>query len=376
MTWAPLVPFAKARAGLDEGALGLLLFCVGGGAILAMPPAGALAARFGCRRVLIASAALVCATLPVLATASSVPLLAAALVAFGAGAGGFDCVVNLQAIIVERASGRALMSGFHGLYSLGGMVGAAGVSALLGAGSLPLGATLSMDAGIVLALAVAARNFLSYGSQAQGPAFALPRGAVLLIGILCLILFLTEGAVLDWSAVFLTAVRGVSPSRAGLGYAAFALAMTVGRFAGDRIVGRVGGANVITFGGLCAAGGLAVATLVPSWEAGMVGYFLVGAAARTSFPSSTAQSDARRQPWNMSPSPRPRPSAMSASWAARRRSASSPGPRICRAPFLQWHCCCLVSPQPGAGCSASPSPPQRRRSRGLRRDPPFSALRR
>ncbi|MBV9637245.1 MAG: MFS transporter, partial [Methylobacteriaceae bacterium] len=148
VTWAPLVPFAKARAGLDEGALGLLLFCVGGGAILAMPPAGALAARFGCRRVLIASAALVCATLPVLATASSVPLLAAALVAFGAGAGGFDCVVNVQAIIVERASGRALMSGFHGLYSFGGMVGAAAVSALLGAGSLPLGATLSMDAGI------------------------------------------------------------------------------------------------------------------------------------------------------------------------------------------------------------------------------------
>ncbi|MBV9633130.1 MAG: MFS transporter [Methylobacteriaceae bacterium] len=276
-TWAPLVPFAKARAGLDEGGLGLLLFGIGAGAILAMPPAGALAAHFGCRRVLLASALLICLALPLLATASSVPLLAVALIAFGAGAGAFDCVVNVEAIIVERASRRALMSGFHGLYSLGGMIGAAGVSALLGAGSSPLGATFCMGAIIVVALALAAPNLLPYGSEARGPAFAVPRGAVLLIGVLCLILFLTEGAVLDWSAVFLTAVRGVSPSRAGLGYAVFALAMTFGRLAGDRIVGRAGGANVITFGSFCAAGGLALATLVPSWETGLLGYFLVGA---------------------------------------------------------------------------------------------------
>lgn len=82
---------------------------------------------------------------------------------------------------------------------------------------------------------------------------------------------------LDWSAVFLTSVRGVEPSHAGLGYAALALTMTVGRLAGDAIVRRVGGTRVVVVGGLCAAAGVALATLVPAWEVGLLGYALVGA---------------------------------------------------------------------------------------------------
>jgi len=130
--WAPLVPYAKARAGLDEGTLGLLLLCLGVGSILAMPIAGALAGRFGCRKVMAGGTLLICLALPLLATLTSIPLLMAALFMFGAGLGGVDSTVNLQAVIVERASGKTMMSGFHGLFSLGGIVGAAGVSALLG----------------------------------------------------------------------------------------------------------------------------------------------------------------------------------------------------------------------------------------------------
>src|SRR3978361_2026147 len=84
--WAPLVPFAKARAGIDDGVLGLLLLCLGGGSMVTMPLVGALAARFGCRLVIAASAVLLCVTLPLLATVSNVPLLVASLIAFGAGA--------------------------------------------------------------------------------------------------------------------------------------------------------------------------------------------------------------------------------------------------------------------------------------------------
>ena len=115
-------PFAKERAGLGDGTLGLLLLCLGAGSIIAMPIAGVLAARYGCRLVLIVSVGLVCATLPVLATGSSRPLLVAALFIFGVGMGSLDCVVNIQAVIVERASGRPMMSGFHGLFSVGGIV--------------------------------------------------------------------------------------------------------------------------------------------------------------------------------------------------------------------------------------------------------------
>jgi MFS family permease len=275
--WAPLVPYAKARAGLDEGTLGLLLLCLGVGSILAMPMAGLLASRFGCRRVAAGGTLLICAALPLLATVSSVPALIATLFMFGAGLGTVDSTVNLQAVIVERASGKNMMSGFHGMFSLGGIVGAAGVSGLLGLGISPLGAMLVVIAVLLLALLKAAPHLLPYGSESTGPAFAVPHGIVLFIGGMCFIVFLAEGAALDWSAVFLTQERGIDTAYAGLGYAAFALTMTAGRLTGDRIVRRLGSTRVMVFGGLTAAAGLALATFAPAWEAALVGYALLGA---------------------------------------------------------------------------------------------------
>ncbi|WP_248796567.1 MFS transporter [Pseudomonas sp. MWU13-2105] len=275
--WAPLVPYAKARAGLDEGTLGLLLLCLGVGSIIAMPVAGALASRFGCRRVLSVGTVLICLALPLLATVSSLPWLVVSLFLFGAGLGAVDSTVNLQAVIVERASGKTMMSGFHGLFSLGGIAGAAGVSALLGLGLSPLGAMGVVILFLLAALFKAAPHLLPYGSESSGPAFAVPHGVVLFIGLLCFVVFLAEGAMLDWSAVFLSAERQVADAYAGLGYAAFALTMTLGRLTGDAIVRRLGAQRVIVFGGLTAAAGLALATLVPAWEAALIGYALVGA---------------------------------------------------------------------------------------------------
>jgi len=275
--WAPLVPYAKARAGLDEGTLGLLLLCLGVGSILAMPLAGILATRFGCRKVATGGTLLICAALPLLATVSSIPALIATLFMFGAGLGTVDSTVNLQAVIVERASGKNMMSGFHGLFSLGGIVGAAGVSALLGLGLTPLAAMLVVVAVLIGALVKAVPHMLPYGSESSGPAFAIPHGIVLFIGGMCFIVFLTEGAALDWSAVFLAQERGIDTAYAGLGYAAFALTMTAGRLLGDRIVRSVGATRIILFGGLLAAAGLFLATFAPSWEAALLGYALVGA---------------------------------------------------------------------------------------------------
>ncbi|MBV4545113.1 MFS transporter [Pseudomonas triticicola] len=275
--WAPLVPYAKARAGLDEATLGLLLLCLGVGSILAMPLAGILATRFGCRRVATGGTLLICAALPLLATVSSIPALIATLFMFGAGLGTVDSTVNLQAVIVERASGKHMMSGFHGLFSLGGIVGAAGVSALLGLGLTPLAAMLVVVVLLIGALLKCVPHMLPYGSDSSGPAFAIPHGIVLFIGGMCFIVFLTEGAALDWSAVFLAQERGIDTAYAGMGYAAFALTMTVGRLLGDRIVRKLGATRIILFGGLLAAAGLFLATFAPSWQAALIGYALVGA---------------------------------------------------------------------------------------------------
>ncbi|MEO8165924.1 MAG: MFS transporter, partial [Betaproteobacteria bacterium] len=176
----------------------------------------------------------------------------------------------------ERDSGRTMMSGFHGLFSLGGVAGAGGVSGLLTLGLSPWHATWIVVTVIALLLALSARCYLPYGGRSSGPAFAIARGVVLFIGALCFILFLTEGAVLDWSAVFLTDVRGMSAAHAGLGYAAFAATMTVGRLTGDRIVVRFGSKAIVIGGSLIAAAGLALATLVPSWTVALMGYALVG----------------------------------------------------------------------------------------------------
>jgi predicted MFS family arabinose efflux permease len=252
--WAPLVPFAKQRLALDDGGLGLLLVCLGAGSIVAMPLAGALAARIGCRRVLVAAAAVACLVFPLLATTSSVPLLAAALLLFGVGIGSLDCVINVQAIVVERGSGRSMMSGFHALYSLGGFAGAG-----------------------ALATMVSTPGLLARRAEDHPTPFAVPRGAVLLIGVFCFVMFLAEGSALDWSAVFLRAVRHAAPAEAGLGYVAFAVSMTSGRLVGDRLVAMLGLRRTVSVGAGVAAAGLAIATLAPGWMSTVIGYALVGA---------------------------------------------------------------------------------------------------
>lgn len=274
--WAPLVPFAKARAQIEDGMLGMLLLCLGVGSIIAMPLAGALTTKLGCRAVITAAALVLAAALPLLATLSSLPGLMVSLFFFGVGLGSLDVSMNVQAVIVEKASGRTMMSGFHGMFSLGGIVGAAGVAALLGLGVSTLLSVAMVLVFIAIALLISVPSLLAYGGNSDGPLFAFPRGVVLLIGIVCFIVFMMEGAVLDWSAVFLSTHHKMAREHAGLGYAAFACAMTVGRLTGDGIVRRLGSYRVVLAGGICAAVGVAV-TLVPSWPVGLFGYLLVGA---------------------------------------------------------------------------------------------------
>jgi predicted MFS family arabinose efflux permease len=283
-TWAPLVPFAKSRIGMDEGTLGLVLLALGGGSIMMMPLAGQLAARFGCRATIMVSGLIAVSILPLLAIAPDLWWMVPALFLFGASIGTMDVAINVQAIIVERDSGRPMMSGFHALFSLGGIVGAAGMAAMLGLGASPLVATLAMLVVMVALLVLAHGGLLPYGSKSDGPAFALPRGIVLLLGILCFICFLAEGAMLDWSAVFLTSAHQMPTAYAGLGYAAFAGTMTIGRFLGDRIVHRFGPVTVLSAGGFIAALGFIAATLAPAWELVLLGYALVGIGASNIVP--------------------------------------------------------------------------------------------
>lgn len=298
--WAPLVPLAKARLNLNDGQLGALLLCLGLGSVLAMPFSGGLAGKFGCRTIILAAGTATCLALPVVATATTIPLIVAGLILLGAGLGTIDVVMNIQAVIVERASGKAMMSGFHGLYSVGGIAGAGGMTGLLALKTMPLAAASIITVVALALLWGSAKGLLPYGSEEEAPAFAIPRGRVLLIGALCFVLFLAEGSVLDWSGVLLTTQRGLEEGHAGIGYVAFAVMMTLGRLTGDAVVRKVGTKRILTFGGLCTAAGFALAALVPNAAVSILGFALIGTGAANVVPVLfSAAGNQRAMPTNL-----------------------------------------------------------------------------
>ncbi len=270
------MPYAKTRLGIDDGMLGMLLLCLGAGSVLVMPAAGGLVGRFGSRAVILAGGVGYAIALPGLALGATLPLVAASLVLFGGSLGAMDVAMNVHAVEVERGSRAPLMSGFHGLFSVGGVVGAGGIAALLAAG-VSLGAAATAGVVIVAAsLVVAAPRYLQTHVGESAPFLVRPRGLVLLLGVLAFVAFLVEGAVLDWSALLMTTSLGVPAAHGGVAYAVFSVAMTVGRLTGDRVVARVGREQILVLGGLLTAGGLAAIVLTSTPAVALVGFLLVG----------------------------------------------------------------------------------------------------
>jgi predicted MFS family arabinose efflux permease len=286
-TWAAMVPLAKVRLALDEAQLGLALVCMGIGSVVAMPIAGLLTHRFGNRRTMVLSGLAVCASLPLLSVAPSVVTLGTVLAVFGGALGVLDVAMNAHAVEVERLRGRPLMSGFHGVYSLGGMVGAAVMIALLGTGAPLLACAAAMACALLGVLATQRPKLLASVVSPAASAralFARPPAIAVLVGGLCFVVFLAEGAMLDWSAVFLRSARGISVERASIGYAAFSIAMATGRLLGDRITAALGPVTIVRSGGLLAATGFVIATALPWPATSLVGFVLVGLGASNIVP--------------------------------------------------------------------------------------------
>lgn len=273
--WAPLIPFAKAQVGADEGVFGLLLLCLGVGAILAMPLTGYLSARTGARPMILLGGFGLVAILPLLVIAPSVWALGLALALFGAALGTIDVAMNIHAAEVETRTAHPMMSGFHAMWSVGGILGAGGMTGLLSLGLSPLGAALAGSALAGVAMILAAPRLLRRSGGAR-PEFVRPRGVVLLLAILAAISFLVEGAVLDWGALLIVAQGLMEPTGAGIGYMLFSIAMTIARLTGDRVVAALGRKRVMITDGLIAMAGIAL-TLVPGilWPA-LLGFALIG----------------------------------------------------------------------------------------------------
>jgi predicted MFS family arabinose efflux permease len=285
--WAPMVPFAKARAGLGTASFGAVLIGLGVGAVAIMPLVSWALGRHGSRRCMAASCVLLTLVLPLLAILSSPLGLALALLCFGFGLGGLDAAMNAQAVEVEVRSGRPLMSGFHGMFSIGGLTGSLGLTLLL-AGGLGVRLGVFIIAAIFAVIWLTRLRGLLPGVEPR-PAAGAPSSlrlalhpAVLLIGGLCFIGFLGEGATLDWSALFLHG-KGLPTAYGGIGYAAFSVTMATGRLTGDRLARRWGAVRLLRFSTVVAALGWAAAVLLPG-PAAVAGFALVGLGAANIVP--------------------------------------------------------------------------------------------
>jgi MFS family permease len=225
--------------------------------------AGYVAARVGSSVVTAVAGLLFCAAVPLLALAPSLPILALSLAVFGAAGGSTDVAMNTQGVAVERRYGRPILTSFHAFYSLGGLLGAALAGLASGQGIAPLPQFTVISVLCAASLLVAARALL--------PAIAF-----------CTVL--SEGAIANWSAIYLQHTVGTGAALAAGGYAAFSLMMAAGRLVGDNVTMHAGHQAVVRFGPLLAAAGMMLALFVPSTLVAIAGFGLVGAGLCAVFP--------------------------------------------------------------------------------------------
>ncbi|HEY4079134.1 MAG TPA: MFS transporter [Burkholderiaceae bacterium] len=277
-SWGVHVPTVKLHYGLGEQSLAIAMLAAGVGALAALAQAGRVVGRHGPRLVSLITGLLCCLSISGLIAFESYAALLLLMLGFGACASLFDVSINAEASEIERLAGRPLMSGFHGMFSLGGMVGAG-----LGSFAITLGLStqqhLLLAAGICAPLIViASAAMLKMDTPAPGEKqpLSLPRGPLLLIGVLAAMGLITEGAMYDWSVLFMKQDRGSDASMAAMAYASFSAAMAAGRFGGDWIRGHVSPVALMRGSGALAALGMALALFVPSPMVALVAFGLVG----------------------------------------------------------------------------------------------------
>jgi MFS family permease len=278
-TFAARVPWIADHVGAEVGTLGLALLMPGLGSLLAMPISGRLVHRFDLRslvRVLILlwPAALILTSLP-----TNVPVLCVTMAVYGATAGLADVAMNAHAVLVEERYQRSVMSGFHGWWSVGGLVGSAVAAGAARAG-VDARVHFAVTAAGLMLIALVASNWLvphrPHPSADEPPAFALPSPEVLPIGLIALCAVFAEGASLDWSAVYLSDLLHHPAATGAATVSIFSVCMAAARFGGDWVVHRVGPVMAVRLSGVCATAGALIVVLTKPAVSVIIGFGLLG----------------------------------------------------------------------------------------------------
>jgi MFS family permease len=282
--WLSRIPAVKQTLGLSVSALGVALLGSSVGALVAMALISRLIARVGSARVTRWSTFAFCAVLPLPALARGPVTLTLFLVVYGAMAGCMEVAMNTQAVDVERRYARPMMVGFHALFSLGGMTGAGigGVAASLGIAPwvhLPVAAIVLATAAIF-----ATRSLLIEEKEPQAGLLVGHWSFRPILGLaaIAFCILLGEGAMADWSAVYLNRFTGQGVAAAG--YSVFSLTMAAGRLSGDWLRARVGSVLMVRAGSALAAVGLGSALVAGSLIPALIGFACAGAGWASIFP--------------------------------------------------------------------------------------------
>jgi MFS family permease len=297
--WASRVPAIVEKFDLSPERLGWLLFCIAGGAILAFPIAGYFSDKMGAAKFTKRIAVIYVVALWCLALSPTLPILAVSLLLFGATHGGMDVAMNAWAAEAEKRIGRSVMSSFHAMFSLGAGLGAlSGYFAVNGDISIALHFTVTATILAAFTLTFSTIPWTSEQSTKGGGLFAIPKGALALVGLIALGASMGEGAMADWSAVFLNTVTNATEAQAALGYAVFSSAMVIARLFGGAIVTRFGPAQSARLSGAFAFCGVILAVLSGQMALTFIGFALMGLGYAAIFPLafSRAASDPHIRP--------------------------------------------------------------------------------
>ena len=276
--WASRIPAFADRFTLSPANLGLLLLCLAAGAIVGFPLAGRTADLRGARNATMLYGALYIVAFLCLPLAPNVWVLAPILALFGMAHGGQDVAMNAWAAEVERHMARPVMSSFHAAFSLG-----AGIGAGSGFIAINWGASVALHfwlGGLGITGFVALFAFIPWssvtGTAEHGPLFAFPKGPLLMVGIVGLSSAIGEGAMVDWSALILTAAKGVDQAQAALGYTVFSTLMVATRLAGPILVANLGPAHTTRVSAASAMIGGLLVLVAPSLPVALIGFAAFG----------------------------------------------------------------------------------------------------
>jgi fucose permease len=275
--WGVQVPAVKAHFAIGEQALSIAMLAGALGALLALSQAGRVVGRHSPRNVALLAGLSCAAVLALLLRFSSYPALMALMLLFGASSSLLDVAINAEASEIERLAGRPLMSGFHAMFSLGGMAGALAGGALQRTGLAPRWQLVCFACAAALAVTGGAMAMLRMARAELPPRrWRLPSGALLLVGVLAAIGFVAEGAMYDWSVLYLRQDLRAPAALASMAYASFSAAMASARLAGDRVRARLDGVALLRWSAGIGAAGMALALLTPRPAVALLGFACVG----------------------------------------------------------------------------------------------------